>query len=196
MYCSYRSPLTSRYASQEMQYNFSEMKKFSTWRRLWLYLARAEKVQAKVQIRLFRRVSRTNKFLVYHSSTPTHAHTRPPAHTRKELGLDITDEQLQEMQDNLTNIDFELAAQEEKKCRHDVMAHIHTFAACCPKAAPIIHLGATSCYVGDNTVSDSFSTPRLRLTLSIIITVIVPFVGPNCTSGWFRCSCTKGNITA
>ena len=46
-----------------------------------------------------------------------------------------------------------MAAEEEKNRRHDVMAHVHTFAACCPKAAAIIHLGATSCYVGDNTVS-------------------------------------------
>jgi len=68
--------------------------------------------------------------------------------------LTITEEQLQEMEANVANIDFELAAQEESKCRHDVMAHVHTFAACCPKAAPIIHLGATSCYVGDNTVRE------------------------------------------
>jgi len=67
--------------------------------------------------------------------------------------LDITDEQIQEMETNLTNIDYKLAASEEKKRRHDVMAHVHTFGVCCPKAAPIIHLGATSCYVGDNTVS-------------------------------------------
>ena len=71
----------------------------------------------------------------------------------QELGLDITTEQLDEMEANINNIDFERAAEEEKKRRHDVMAHVHTFAACCPKAAPIIHLGATSCYVGDNTVS-------------------------------------------
>lgn len=58
------------------------------------------------------------------------------------------------MENNLENIDFDRAAEEEKRCRHDVMAHVHTFAACCPKAAPIIHLGATSCYVGDNTVSN------------------------------------------
>ena len=69
------------------------------------------------------------------------------------LGLDITDEQIQEMEANLTNIDYNLAAAEERKRRHDVMAHVHTFGVCCPKAAPIIHLGATSCYVGDNTVS-------------------------------------------
>uniref|UniRef100_A0A8C0F6X8 Adenylosuccinate lyase n=1 Tax=Bubo bubo TaxID=30461 RepID=A0A8C0F6X8_BUBBB len=59
---------------------------------------------------------------------------------------------IQEMEANLDNIDFQMAAEEEKKLRHDVMAHVHTFAHCCPKAAAIIHLGATSCYVGDNTV--------------------------------------------
>ena len=69
------------------------------------------------------------------------------------LGLDITDEQVQEMEENIEKIDFEQAAREEKKFRHDVMAHVHTFGTACPKAAPIIHLGATSCYVGDNTVS-------------------------------------------
>ena len=60
------------------------------------------------------------------------------------------------METNLMNIDFERAAQEEKKRRHDVMAHVHTFAACCPKASGIIHLGATSAYVGDNTVTTVF----------------------------------------
>ena len=79
----------------------------------------------------------------------------------QELGLSITDEQLQEMKENLMNIDFKVAAEEERKRRHDVMAHVHTFAACCPKAAPIIHLGATSCYVGDNTVSvDDATSPN------------------------------------
>ncbi|XP_072890055.1 adenylosuccinate lyase [Hemitrygon akajei] len=107
----YRSPLVSRYSSPEMAFNFSEVKKFSTWRRLWLYLARGEKM----------------------------------------LGLPITDEQLREMESNLDNIDFKMAAEEEKRLRHDVMAHVHTFGHCCPKAAAIIHLGATSCYVGDNT---------------------------------------------
>lgn len=67
------------------------------------------------------------------------------------MGLPITDEQIQEMKSNLDNIDFKMAAEEEKKLRHDVMAHVHTFGHCCPKAAGIIHLGATSCYVGDNT---------------------------------------------
>ncbi|XP_078347217.1 adenylosuccinate lyase-like [Oculina patagonica] len=127
----YRSPLTSRYASPEMAFNFSEDKKFSTWRRLWLFLAKSEKM----------------------------------------LGLDITNEQIQEMEANLTNIDYNLAAAEEKKRRHDVMAHVHTFGVCCPKAAPIIHLGATSCYVGDNTdlivIKDAFNIllPKLARCL-------------------------------
>ena len=107
----YESPLSSRYASDEMQYIFSPDKKFSTWRKLWVALARAE----------------------------------------MELGLPVTQEQIQEMEAHLTDIDYDLAAQTEKELRHDVMAHIHTFGTLCPKAMPIIHLGATSCYVGDNT---------------------------------------------
>lgn len=70
----------------------------------------------------------------------------------KTLGLNITDAQIEEMEANIDNIDFEMAAEQERRCRHDVMAHVHTFAAACPKAAAVIHLGATSCYVGDNTV--------------------------------------------
>ncbi|XP_077025034.1 adenylosuccinate lyase isoform X3 [Tamandua tetradactyla] len=73
------------------------------------------------------------------------------AEAEQTLGLPITDEQIQEMKSNLDNIDFKMAADEEKRLRHDVMAHVHTFGHCCPKAAGIIHLGATSCYVGDNT---------------------------------------------
>lgn len=73
------------------------------------------------------------------------------AETEKELGLDITDEQLAEMKANIDNIDYELADEMEKKFRHDVMAHVHTFGTVAPKAMPIIHLGATSAYVGDNT---------------------------------------------
>ena len=68
----------------------------------------------------------------------------------KELGLHITDEQIAEMAANLDNIDFDLASEREKLVRHDVMAHVYTFGVACPKAAPIIHLGATSCYVTDN----------------------------------------------
>ena len=73
------------------------------------------------------------------------------AESEQELGLDITDEQLDEMRAHLNDIDYELAAKLEHELRHDVMAHIRTFGAVCPKAMPIIHLGATSCYVGDNT---------------------------------------------
>ncbi|KAJ8945735.1 hypothetical protein NQ314_009098 [Rhamnusium bicolor] len=69
----------------------------------------------------------------------------------QELGLDITDDQIKEMEANIHNINFADAAAEEKLTRHDVMAHVHVFAKQCPKAAPIIHLGATSCFVGDNT---------------------------------------------
>ena len=73
------------------------------------------------------------------------------AESEQALGLPITDAQLDEMRLHLDDIDYDLAARKEKELRHDVMAHVHTFAAACPKAAPIIHLGATSCYVGDNT---------------------------------------------
>ncbi len=107
----YESPLSSRYASDKMQYIFSPDKKFSTWRRLWVALARAE----------------------------------------MELGLPVSQEQVDELEAHLTDIDYNLASQKERELRHDVMAHIHTYGALCPKAMPIIHLGATSCYVGDNT---------------------------------------------
>lgn len=110
---SYHSPLTSRYASQEMSYNFSDEKKFSTWRILWTILAKGE----------------------------------------MKLGLRITDDQIREMEANLklNDEDFDLVATEEKIRRHDVMSHVHVFGLRCPSAAGIIHLGATSCFVGDNT---------------------------------------------
>ena len=107
----YSNPLAERYSSKEMLENFSPNKKFSTWRKLWIALAEAE----------------------------------------KELGLNITDEQIQEMKENIYNIDYELAAKKEAEFRHDVMAHVHTFGTQAPKAMPIIHLGATSAFVGDNT---------------------------------------------
>jgi len=106
----YTSPLVERNASREMSELFGAQKKFGTWRRLWLELARAQ----------------------------------------KKLGLKITQAQIDEMVGHLDDIDFKKAARYEKKFRHDVVAHIHTFAEAAPKAAPIIHLGATSCYVGDN----------------------------------------------
>ena len=68
----------------------------------------------------------------------------------KALGLNITDEQIAEMETHLDDIDFELAKERERIVRHDVMAHVYTYGVACPKAAPIIHLGATSCYVTDN----------------------------------------------
>lgn len=107
----YISPLSTRYASDEMQYVFSDNNKFRTWRRLWISLAKAEKA----------------------------------------CGLNITESQIAQMEAHKDDVDYEKAAEWEKKVRHDVMAHIHTFGEQCPEAEPIIHLGATSCYVGDNT---------------------------------------------
>lgn len=107
---SYVSPLVERNASPEMAELFGAQKKFSTWRRLWLELAKAQ----------------------------------------KKLGLPIKQNQINQMARRLDDIDFKKAAAYEKRFRHDVVAHIHTFARAAPKAAPIIHLGATSCFVGDN----------------------------------------------
>ncbi len=73
------------------------------------------------------------------------------AESEKELGLNITDEQINELKQNKNNINYELAAKKEKEFRHDVMAHIHVYGEQCPSARPIIHLGATSAFVGDNT---------------------------------------------
>ena len=74
------------------------------------------------------------------------------AEEQKELGIaNISDEQIQEMTANIENIDFDYVQEEEARIRHDVMAHIHDFANHCPRAASIIHLGVTSCFVGDNT---------------------------------------------
>lgn len=73
------------------------------------------------------------------------------AETEKELGINITDEQIQEMKQNVENIDYEIVAKREAECRHDVMSHVYEFGIKCPTAKPIIHLGATSCYVTDNT---------------------------------------------
>ena len=107
----YVSPLSTRYASSEMQYIFSPDKKFRTWRKLWIALAETE----------------------------------------KELGLDITDEQIAEMKEHAEDINYEEAQAREKIVRHDVMSHVYAYGLLCPKAKSIIHLGATSCYVGDNT---------------------------------------------
>ncbi len=107
----YISPFSTRYASDAMQYVFSEHFKFKTWRRLWISLARAE----------------------------------------KKLGLDITDEQIRELEENADNINYDVAEERERVVRHDVMSHVYAYGKQCPTAEPIIHLGATSCYVGDNT---------------------------------------------
>ncbi|KAL4658109.1 adenylosuccinate lyase isoform X4 [Arapaima gigas] len=134
-FMTYKSPLVSRYASKEMSFNFSDRKKFTTWRKLWVYLAKAE----------------------------------------KELGLPITDAQVAEMESRVEDVDFAMAAKEERKLRHDVMAHVHTFAYCCPTAAPIIHLGATSCYVGDNTVRWFFESISTSAVPNEIFCLLIPF---------------------
>ena len=107
----YTSPLSERYASKEMQYIFSQDKKFKTWRKLWIALAETE----------------------------------------KELGLNITDEQIEELKAHAEDINYDVAREREKVVRHDVMSHVYAYGVQCPKAKGIIHLGATSCYVGDNT---------------------------------------------
>ncbi len=113
----YSSPLSERYASKEMQYIFSQDKKFSTWRRLWIALAETE----------------------------------------MELGLSqdgkpvITQDMIDEMKSHIEDINYDVAIKREAQVRHDVMSHVYAYGQQCPKAAPIIHLGATSCYVGDNT---------------------------------------------
>ena len=73
------------------------------------------------------------------------------AESEKELGLNITDEQIAEMKEHISDINYDVAKQREKEVRHDVMSHVYAFGVQCPKAKGIIHLGATSCYVGDNT---------------------------------------------
>ncbi len=108
---TYVTPLSGRYASEEMNKIWSADSKYSTWRRLWVALAETE----------------------------------------KELGIEITDEQIEEMKNNINNIDYDVVSAREKECRHDVMSHVYEFGLKCPNAKPIIHLGATSCYVTDNT---------------------------------------------
>jgi len=73
------------------------------------------------------------------------------AETEKELGLDITDEQIEELKAHADDINYDVAKEREKVVRHDVMSHVYAYGKQCPKAKGIIHLGATSCYVGDNT---------------------------------------------
>jgi adenylosuccinate lyase len=107
----YQSPLSERYASQEMSYLFSPHFKFITWRKLWIALAKGQ----------------------------------------KSLGLPFTESQIHSLESAAEKIDFSVAEAYEKKFHHDVMAHIHAFGDLCPEARGIIHLGATSCFVTDNT---------------------------------------------
>jgi adenylosuccinate lyase len=110
-YTAYESPFCTRYASKEMQYLFSAEKKFTTWRKLWIALAKAE----------------------------------------QKLGLDISDTQIAELEKYANNVNFSVAEANEKETRHDVMAHVLAYGEQAQSAKGIIHLGATSCYVGDNT---------------------------------------------
>lgn len=108
----YQTPLNGRYASEEMKHLFSDDVKFSTWRKLWVALAEAE----------------------------------------KELGkTEITDEQIAQMKEHIYDINYDVANAREKEVRHDVMAHVYAYGQQAQKAEGIIHLGATSCYVTDNT---------------------------------------------
>ena len=89
------------------------------------------------------------------------------AESQQELGLKITDQQLTEMRNSVDDIDFDLAAKFELERRHDVMAHVETWGTQCPNAKPIIHLGATSCYVTDNSeliqIQEALLASRRRL---------------------------------
>ena len=101
------------------------------------------------------------------------------AESEQALGLPITHAQLDDMRLHLDDIDYDLAARKEKELRHDVMAHVHTFAAACPKAAPIIHLGATSCYVGDNTdvLNQRDALLLIRRKLLSVMRTLADFAG-------------------
>ncbi|MFA6957079.1 MAG: adenylosuccinate lyase [Thermoanaerobaculia bacterium] len=105
------NPLTERYASREMSRVFSSDFKFTTWRRLWIALAEAE----------------------------------------RELGLEISEAQIAELRAHADTINYEDAEKREREVRHDVMAHVHAYGLQAPGAKGIIHLGATSAFVGDNT---------------------------------------------
>lgn len=89
------------------------------------------------------------------------------AQTEKELGLPITDEQIEELKEHADDINYDVAKEREKIVRHDVMSHVYAYGQQCPKAKGIIHLGATSCYVGDNTdmilMSEALDIVRKKL---------------------------------
>lgn len=93
------------------------------------------------------------------------------AETEKELGLDITQEQIDEMKAHVDDINYDVAKEREKVVRHDVMSHVYAFGVQCPNAKPIIHLGATSCYVGDNT-DIIVMTEALKLVKKKLVNVI------------------------
>ena len=93
------------------------------------------------------------------------------AETEKELGLPITDEQISELKEHQDDINFEAAKEREKLVRHDVMSHVYAYGLQCPKAKGIIHLGATSCYVGDNT-DLILMTEALKLVRKKLINVM------------------------
>ena len=135
-YDRYTSPLSERYASKEMQYIFSQDKKFRTWRKLWIALAETE----------------------------------------RELGLNITEEQIEELKAHADDINYDVAKEREKVVRHDVMSHVYAYGVQCPKAKGIIHLGATSCYVGDNT-DIIIMAEALRLVRKKLINVIAELAG-------------------
>ena len=93
------------------------------------------------------------------------------AETEKELGLNITDEQINEMKEHADDINYDVAKEREKLVRHDVMSHVYAYGVQCPKAKGIIHLGATSCYVGDNT-DVIVMTEALKLVKKKLVNVI------------------------
>ena len=93
------------------------------------------------------------------------------AESEKELGLDITDEQIAEMKEHIYDINYDVAKEREKKVRHDVMSHVYAYGVQCPKAKGIIHLGATSCYVGDNT-DIIIMTEALQLVKKKLVSLI------------------------
>lgn len=98
------------------------------------------------------------------------------AETEKELGLDITDEQIEELKAHQDDINYEVAKEREKLVRHDVMSHVYAYGVQCPKAKGIIHLGATSCYVGDNT-DLIVMTEALKLVRKKLVNVMAEYIG-------------------
>ena len=93
------------------------------------------------------------------------------AETEKELGLPITDEQIEELKSHADDINYDVAKAREKEVRHDVMSHVYAYGVQCPKAKGIIHLGATSCYVGDNT-DIIIMTEALKLVKKKLVNVL------------------------